>query len=156
MLRFIDAGLSQMEVPDETRLCIYISGCMNHCNNCHYPELQYADYGDILYKSIYDLVEIYLYFITCVCFLGEGGNSEEDRRELIKYSDYVHAKGLKSCLYSGRNTYIEDWMKTFDYVKVGAFDMEKGALTEETTNQVMVQKNVNGYQDITDKFWKEE
>ena len=60
MLHYTEAGLSHNEVPDETSLCIYISGCVNRCKECHYPELQDSDYGDLLYKYIKSLIQLYL------------------------------------------------------------------------------------------------
>ena len=152
MLCFAEAGLSQAEVPCEVSLCIYISGCLNHCKDCSYPELQITDYGNPLSEYLFDLVELYLPRITCVCFLGEGENTKEDREELINYANFIKAKGLKICLYSGRNTDIEDWMRGFEYIKLGAFDINRGALTEKTTNQVMFQKINDDYKDITSKF----
>jgi len=155
MLRYVDVHLSTLEVPDEISLCIYISGCLNRCMDCHSPELQRTDYGGPLSENISDLVELYLTQITCLCFLGEGRNSQEERNELIKYSDYAHKKGLRTCLYPGRDTYIEEWMKTFDYIKTGAFDIKRGGLTEKSTNQLMFQKSGGNYINITSKFWPE-
>lgn len=154
MLYYSDIHLSSLEVPNEASLCIYISGCLNHCKDCHSPELQRVDYGNPLYENISNLVELYLTKITCVCFLGEGKNSKEEKDELIQYSDFVHTKGLKSCLYSGRKIFIENWMNTFDYIKVGEFDISCGALTERTTNQKMFQKIGGLYRDITSEFWR--
>ena len=153
MLYYAEADLSHLEVPGETCLCLYISGCLHKCKGCHYSILQDKNTGLPLSKYIYDLVELYISKITCVCYLGEGNNSAEEKHELIKYSKYVHSRGLKSCLYSGSNTSVEDWMKTFDYIKLGAYDSSRGGLSAQTTNQMMLQKDGNSYIDITYKFW---
>ena len=153
MLYIVDYTLSTLEVPDEISLCLFISGCLNNCSDCHSPELQRNDYGEPLHQTIYNLLELYSSKITCVCFLGEGKNTYEEKGELKNFSDYAHMKGLKSCLYSGRNTDIEDWMKIFDYIKVGAFDINRGPLTEKNTNQIMYQKIDGDYRNITSKFW---
>ena len=155
MLHYTEAGLSHNEVPDETSLCIYISGCVNRCKECHYPELQDSDYGDLLYKYIKSLIQLYLNQISCVCFLGEGRNTVHEKSELIEYCKLARSYGLKTCLYSGRDTEIEFWMCDFDYIKLGSFMPDKGALYEQTTNQRMYKKTENGYEDITFKFWKE-
>lgn len=153
MLFFTEAYLSRLEVPEEVCLCIYISGCQNRCKNCHYPKLQNKRYGSILSECIYPLIQVYLKKITCICFLGEGKETESDRLELVTYSNYAHNIDLKTCLYSGRDTYIEDWMKFFDYIKIGSYDESKGDLTTPTTNQRMYYKDKQKYIDITYKFW---
>ena len=154
MLYYIEACSSPAEVPNERSLCIYITGCLNHCDDCHYPELRYANYGELLSENIHKLIELYFRQITCVCFLGEGMSTKTEKDELVKYVDYAHARGLKACLYSGRNINVEAWMKSFDYIKLGAFDVQRGALGEKTTNQVMLRKTGGEYQSITAEFWK--
>ena len=72
MLYYTEVCLSPYEVPGEQSICIYISGCLNRCKNCHYPELQYPDYGDVLSKRMSDIVALYHSQASCVCFLGEG------------------------------------------------------------------------------------
>ena len=107
MLYYIEAGISGLEIPGEHSLCIYISGCENRCRRCHFPELQRKDWGDPLHQNFRFLVEAYAPQATCVCFLGEGANGEEERREFLCYTCFLHRKGLKSGLYSGRDTGIE-------------------------------------------------
>ena len=153
MLHYIDVHLITVEVPDEISLCIYLSGCVNRCMSCHSPELLRTDFGYILSDYFSDLVELYVKRMTCICFLGEGSGLKNDRDELIGHSKYSHTKGLKTCLYSGRNTSIEDWMSTFDYVKTGAFDVERGALQKRATNQIFYKKDGRSYRNITSKFW---
>lgn len=153
MLHYIEACLSYNEVPGEVSLCIYISGCMNRCKDCHYPELQKSNYGDPLYKYIESLIQLYLKQISCVCFLGEGKNTIYEKSEFIQFCEITRSYGLKSCLYSGRDTEIELWMQNFDYIKIGSFISDKGALYEPTTNQRMYKKTGNIYEDITFRFW---
>ena len=63
--------------------------------------------------------------------------------------------GKKTCLYSGRNINVEEWMKIFDYVKVGSFQEDLGGLDSPTTNQMFYKKCTNGtYENITSDFWK--
>ena len=152
MLRYMEFGLSNIEVPDETSLCIYISGCLNKCRNCHYPELQSADEGELLSKYFKDIIMLYESMFTCVCFLGEGDISAESRNELLKYTEYIRNKGLKSCLYSGRDTDVEAWMKAFDYVKTGSYKEEYGSLYKRTTNQRFYAILNDDIIDITAKF----
>ena len=89
-----------------------------------------------------------------MCFMGEGEQSEIVRRELLAYVQESHNRGYTCCLYSGRDVEIEEWMKVFDYVKIGSYQKDKGALCERTTNQHMWKRMNNGsYEDITYQFW---
>lgn len=155
MLHYTEFCLSPYEVPGEQSLCIYISGCINKCPNCHYPELQMPDNGEVLSIYYADIVELYLEQASCVCFLGEGTGLAEEKEELVAYAEYAHAKKLKTCLYSGRDTFIETWMLIFDYIKLGSYREELGTLDSPTTNQCMYRKNShNRYDDITHCFQK--
>ena len=40
MLKYVNAKIVFREVPDEISLCIDITNCIYHCNNCHSPELR--------------------------------------------------------------------------------------------------------------------
>ena len=154
MLRFADFCLSHMEIPGETSICIYITGCTNRCKDCHYPDLQSPAYGEPLSDRISLIYDLYGSMATCVCFLGEGGSTEAERTELSCYADMAHGRGLKCCLYSGRDKEIEEWMNVFDYVKTGSFQPDKGPLTSPKTNQRMYRKTSAGYADITNVFWQ--
>lgn len=141
MLRYIEAEISTLEVPGETSLCIYISGCIHKCAGCHYPELQRTDYGIPLRDGLPLLIQIYGNRVSCVCFLGDG--SPKDREELVGYAETVHAMGLSSCLYSGQSKF-EEWMAVFDYVKVGPYVESLGPLTMKGTNQKMYCRTAEG------------
>lgn len=155
MLKYIEFCVSHMEVPGESALCIYISGCPNRCVNCHYPELQSPDEGESLAQYFDDIVALYRSQISCVCFMGEGECSDRSQKELIGYVRKIHSEKLLSCLYSGRNCKIESWMKEFDYIKIGSYKEELGPLSERTTNQKLYMKTGFGYQNITSRFWEE-
>jgi len=153
MLNYIEVALSHLEVPGETSICIYISGCLNRCADCHYPDLQRNDYGDPLSANYFNIVDLYLRQATCVCFLGEGACGNEERDELQRYATYAQGRGLKTCLYSGRDVDIEQWMHVFDYVKVGSYKSSCGPLNSPLTNQRMFRQEEFGFQDITAVFW---
>ena len=152
MLYYTEVGLSHLEVPNETALCIYISGCPNRCINCHYPQLQLADYGDILKRHFPKLIDLYSKMATCIVFLGEGQGTVDNRKELLYYCGLTHARDMKTCLYSGRDTHIEGWMQKFDYIKLGRYDPKYGPLNAPTTNQRMFKKIQGKYSDITHCF----
>ena len=154
MLHYTEFCISPYEVPKEQSICIYISGCINKCKNCHYPELQLSDSGELLYPHLADIVELYFNQASCICFLGERKGLPQEKHEFVSYSKYAHTKGLKTCLYSGRDTVIETWMHIFDYIKLGSYHEEFGALDSLTTNQRIYRKNSsNSYDDITYLFW---
>ena len=152
MLYYTETALSPFEVPGESAICIYISGCPNRCISCHYPELQQDDYGDVLSENFPDIIDLYLHQATCVCFLGEGKGGREERAELLEYAAYAKAKGLKSCLYCGRNIQKEDWMNAFDYIKLGSYQEKSGALDSPSTNQRMLKRTGRTFIDITKAF----
>ena len=120
MLYYTEVCFSPYEVPEHESICIYISGCLNKCTYCHYPLLQQTDYGDTLYDKFKNIIELYCARATCVCFLGEGKNTDAEHNEFKDMVIYAHKKGLKTCLYCGRDTIIESWMKIFDYIKLFA------------------------------------
>ena len=101
----------------------------------------------------FDIIDLYLRQATCVCFLGEGRGGTAEKAELIEYADYVKSKGLKTCIYSGRDVDIEPWMNAFDFVKVGSYQPALGSLDCRTTNQRMYRKESGIFTDITHLFW---
>lgn len=153
MLKYVEALVSEKEIPGEKSLVIYISGCKEHCKLCHTPWLQNVNYGDKLIDNYKDLITIYRNYITCVCFLGEGLNGTCEHKEYKEIIEYVHKINLKAALYSGRNTVIEEWMKIFDYIKLGSYKEEQGPIYNKKTNQRLYKKTEQKYNDITNIFW---
>lgn len=153
MLRYFDFGLSHMEVPGEASICIYITGCPNQCPDCHYPELQSKDTGELLNENIEIILSFYSHIASCVCFLGEGEAGDTERNELLNYAEKAHGRGLKCCLYSGRDIVIEGWMRVFDYVKIGSYKKGRGPISSPTTNQRMYKNTSAGFVDMTSEFW---
>lgn len=152
MLRYMEVALSHREIPGETALCIYISGCPNHCVDCHYPELQCTDAGDILRDYFPDILELYSLQTTCVCFMGEGVAGNAEIAELRFLAEFAKKRGFKTALYSGRDVEIEPWMHYFDYVKLGSYRKDLGALDQLSTNQRFYKRTRHGFEDITAAF----
>lgn len=155
MLYYIEVGLSHREVPEECSICIYISGCKNSCAHCHYSDLQRIDYGEPLSEHYNSIIDLYLRKASCVCFLGEGAGTYEEQNEFTDYVEYAHARGLKVCLYSGRDVGIESWMYQFDYLKLGSYKVDLGGLDSATTNQRLYRKDSDRFIDITSVFWND-
>ena len=154
MLYYTEFGLSEREVPGEISICVYLSGCCHKCRNCHYPLLQEKDYGERLMDYYKDIIELYRKQATCVCFLGEGANTDIEHNEFRLVVQYARLHGLKTCLYSGRDVGVEEWMQMFDYVKVGSYIEELGGLENRNTNQVFWQKQGHFFVKRNDLFLK--
>ena len=151
-IRYASVGLSEREILCEQNLVIYITECQNNCVGCHTPYM-HDKYGDYLSDYFDEIFETYKSYITCVCFMGEGLNSNLTRKELIDYCRVIHQNGKKTALYSGRDCDIEDWMYCFDYVKTGSYQKEYGSLVFPTTNQKLYKKQNNKFENITSIFW---
>lgn len=113
VLYYTETGLSPYEVPEYNSLCIYISGCYNHCKNCHYPVLQKRNFGDKLLENFLKIVQLYQNQATCICFLGEGENTTCEHQEFYKMTEIDKRHNLKTCLYCGRDNDVEEWMSNF-------------------------------------------
>ena len=76
MVKFCGHYITCQEVPGEISLTFSISRCPHRCEGCHSPWLQ-ADIGDEL--TVWDIdyyIQQYWDGITCVCFMGTGGDNE--------------------------------------------------------------------------------
>lgn len=160
MIKYTDTQITFREVPNEVSLSINISNCPYRCKGCHSPYLQ-KDIGKELTTEVLDkLIEKYKDQITCVTFLGDGGNIEE----ISGFVKHVWQKGYFTCLYTGSEKIDEivDICNGFlCYIKIGPYIEEKGALDKPTTNQkfykVIYETDMNGNkcvgcEDLTDKF----
>ncbi len=152
-LKFTGYAIGFQEVPDETSLLISVSGCERRCEGCHSKHLW--DYeGDFLSDNIYDLLDEYFNYITCVCFLG-GDQSIDELKEILQATKSTY--GLKTCLYTGSSdiSSVDSVLEHLDYLKLGCYEQCKGGLDSPTTNQRFYQKTKEGFRDITYKFQKE-
>lgn len=159
MLKYCGHYITFQEVPNEVSLTFTITNCPYRCEGCHSPWLQ-SDIGDELtIADILDYINQYQGAITCVCFMGTGG----DIIALGKLINYVHKLGLKVCIYTGKSC-DEAWnMVEFflnhevyvpDYVKYGMYIKELGGLNSKTTNQRMMMRTNDSWENITPLFWK--
>jgi len=151
MVKFCGHYIACQEVPDEISLVFSISNCPYRCLGCHSPWLQ-SDIGDELTKAdIQYYVNQYKDGITCVCFMGTGG----DYAKIADFVDYVkEVCKLKTCVYTGDDEprFLEN--SSPDYFKYGSYDPFVGGLDCSTTNQHMLKLIGNTYVDITEWFWR--
>ena len=156
MLKYVDSKVTFTEIPDEITLCINISNCPCHCEECHSSYLA-EDIGKSLnLEALTNLIDSNN-GISCVCIMGGDANPSEvdDIAQDIK----KYYPELKVAWYSGRQELSKEIeLKNFNYIKLGPYIKDKGPLNCRTTNQVMLKIDViQGKvfkKDITAKFWK--
>ena len=152
------------EIPDEVTLALNISQCPCHCPGCHSPHLA-DDIGEELSQSLLDsLIETYGKGITCVCMMGGDATPCEVNRWLA----YIHTMGLKTAWYSGREHKSDDVSDdNLDYLKLGPYIAERGALKSPGTNQRLYKRCLPAHSgtdaehhasaqwaDLTPHFWR--
>lgn len=154
MLKFIETSIVFQEVPDEISLAISITGCPNHCPDCHSKYL-WEDTGSVLDETVLDsYITAYRDGITCVCFMGGDG----DKHEVYRLAKYVKDTypGMKTAWYSGSREIDNDFpWSDFDYVKIGPYIQKYGPLDSPNTNQYMLRKtSKKTWEDITHVFYR--
>ncbi len=135
MLKYTDYDIVFREIPDQTTLAINLSNCPHRCVGCHSPQLQ-QDIGEILNeKTLQGIIDKYLGFITCVCFMG-GDLDPQSVNNLACFVKQNYNNNLKTGWYSGNNRLSEKVsVQNFDYIKIGSYNYKLGGLDSETTNQ---------------------
>ena len=83
MLYYTEVCFSPYEVPEHESICIYISGCLNKCTDCHYPLLQQTDYGDTLYDK-FKINEVNDIYAAVGCIIKQSQEWEYTFRNLCK------------------------------------------------------------------------
>lgn len=156
MLKYVDSKVTFTEIPDEITLCINISNCPCHCEECHSSYLA-EDIGKSLnLEALTNLIDSNN-GISCVCIMGGDANPSEVDDIAQDIREYYPE--LKVAWYSGRQELSKEIeLENFDYIKLGPYIKDKGPLNCRTTNQVMFEINViQGKvfkKDITAKFWR--
>lgn len=160
MLKYVESEIVFREIPDEITLAINISGCPNHCPDCHSKHL-WEDIGKPLTRySLRELLKANR-GISCVCFMGgdQDPTTINYLAEDLKRSPLY--EGLKIGWYSGKSE-IPDEIEigNFDFIKVGPYIKEKGPLNNPNTNQILyevcrISKLPSRFvlKDITNVFW---
>lgn len=151
-MKYVDVRIVFQEVPDEITLAINVSGCTCHCEGCHSPYLA-EDIGEHLdNESLNRLIEENK-GITCICFMGEGGDPGELNPLISHIKDNYN---LKIGYYTGREelpTTID--LNLLDFYKVGPYIKALGPLTSYRTNQRFYRKEGSQWINRTDLFWGE-
>lgn len=151
-LKYLGYSIVFQEVPDEVTLAINISGCPHRCEGCHSQYLWEYE-GNFISNDLLSIVEKYKSLITCVCFMG----GDQNLNELYRLMKTVKLLNLKVALYTGASDpYTLGYAMSLpvDYIKYGPYIEQYGALDSPTTNQVMLKRNDDKWEDITYKFQK--
>ncbi len=154
MLKYASYHIVFQEVPNETTLAINLSRCPNHCKGCHSADLQ-KDIGSKLDEQvILSLLKKYENSITCICFMG-GDNCPERVEELATFIKKESLYKVKTAWYTGKPSLPDGFaINRFDYVKIGPYIEEFGALNSPTTNQRFYSITDGIMTDKTDLFTK--
>lgn len=155
MLKYTDTQIVFREVPDEITLAINLSNCVHHCDGCHSPYLA-GDIGEELTPAILTELCNKNNGITCVSFMGGNPAEVNTLAEFLR----LNKPELKVAWYTGDGTISKDIdLENFNFIKVGPYKKEYGALDSKTTNQrfykvVKVLESNYKLEDITYQFWK--
>lgn len=160
MLKYVDTLVGFSEIPDEITLSVNISGCPNHCKECHSSYLAQDIGEELTFEKCCELIESNK-GITCFNIMG----GDQDANQVFTLALLLEAKyqkTLKLGWYSGKqefpelDPYILFRGIPFDYIKFGPYIPELGSLNNPNTNQKMYMQNKhNGkFIDITNKFWR--
>lgn len=160
-MKYTDAKVTLLEVPDEVSLCINISNCPCQCEGCHSSYLA-RDIGTILDEVSLNKLIGRNVGISCVSFMG--GDADPSMINYLAACIRNRYPSMKIAWYSGRQAINENInFKNFDYIKIGPYIKELGGLDSKETNQKMYhvvectyEDGTHGYEleDITYKFHK--
>jgi len=135
-MKIYNYEISTLEIPNEISLCFNVTGCNVKCIDCHSKFLWNIDNGwELDFEYFSKILEKYSNYISYVCFMG-GEWFEEDLIKMLKISK---EKGLKNCLFTGRNDIKENIKQYLDLLKLGGFIKELGGLESLNTNQKMIE-----------------
>ena len=140
------------EIPDEITLAINITNCPCKCNGCH-SKFLWDDIGTELTNDELDRMVDRERGITCVCFMG----GDREPKYIEELSKHIKSKydTIKTAWYSGMDDISSEVdICSFDYIKIGHYDEDKGPLNKETTNQKLFKIDGGVIENITNRFWK--
>lgn len=153
-MKFYNYDIVFQEIPDEVTLAINITGCPNHCPECH-SRFLWNDVGEELNEnSLTAIIHEYQSAITCVCLMG----GDQDPAEIDRLAAFIRSQfvPIKTGWYSGRQQLAPEVdLSHLDFVKLGPYIADRGPLKSENTNQHLYRVHPDGQlEDITFRFWR--
>jgi anaerobic ribonucleoside-triphosphate reductase activating protein len=152
MLKYVGYDIVFQEVPGETSLAIWISGCTIRCRDCNQRYLWEDKGTPLTIEAIEELLNLER-GVTVLLLMG----GEHDIDALTGLFMYFHKK-IKTAWYSGLDMIPKDKLgilEHLDLIKVGHYDHELGGLDSPTTNQRLYQYS-KYYSDFTiGKGWRD-
>lgn len=139
------------EIPDEITLAINITNCPCKCSGCH-SKFLWDDIGTELTNDELDRMVDRERGITCVCFMG----GDREPKYIEELSKHIRDKydNINTAWYSGMDDISSEVdIYSFDYIKIGHYDEERGPLNKETTNQKLFKIDGGVIENITNRFW---
>lgn len=153
MLKYVDAKVVFVEVPDEVTLAINISNCPCQCKGCHSSYLAQDIGTKLTFNEIRKLVKKNS-GVSCIALMG--GDAEPDKVNTLASFITNHYNSIKVAWYSGRQELSKEIdLRNFDFVKLGPYIEELGPLNSKNTNQRFYKIEENKLIDITNLFWKD-
>lgn len=135
-LKYYDVATTFSEFPDEIALCVNITGCPCHCDNCSEPWLRPYVGTELTNEEIDKLISEHP-DITVFGLMGGDSNY----KDCVRVVDYIHEKypHLKVGIYSGRDWFDIELMNVIDIYKIGRWITPKGPVEEwhQTNNGVL-------------------
>lgn len=149
MFNSLQPSVVLQEVPGEISLQFSITGCDIGCRGCHTPQLWDPTNGTPLTPSRFDsYLSQYQDYVSCILFFG----GEWQPTRLIELLKIARARGLKTCLYTGREQVEIEIFSELDFLKTGDYRQSLGGLASPDTNQRFYDLTTN--QLINTKFIK--
>ncbi len=133
MLKFTDTKIVFQEIPDQITLAINISGCPCACEGCHSSYLAEDVGEDLSVEALGELLKRND-SISCLSFMG--GDREPSHISRLAAAVRDLAPGIMVAWYSGRDQLSQEVdLQNFDFVKIGSYQSDRGALDSPSTNQ---------------------
>lgn len=146
-MRYYQSDIVFQEVPGEISLSFFICGCPLRCPGCHSWHTWHEEAGQLLTDAFFlAQLDRYQGSLSCVLFMG----GEWQEATLCRFLDVALGRGLKTCLYTGRDTVSDRLLSRLTYLKTGPWRQALGGLDQSTTNQRMIE--VASGQSLNEQF----
>lgn len=142
MLKYVDTRVTFSEIPDEITLCINLSNCPCHCENCHSSYLAEDIGKPLIYRTIERLLKENE-GVSAICFMG--GDAEP---ELVNH----YAKLIReSTVPIVRGEYTVDKDIVLPKKSIVMRKGDKGELIEHVSNPIKIGW-YSGRQELSEKI----